>query len=78
MSRVTEAKSAFKKIGEGKTMKKKITIILACLFILIGVPVQAKGNEWILDESEVISSETEDYISNLNEAVFLLIKENHN
>ncbi len=70
LSRVTEAKSAFRKIGEGKTMRKKITIILACLFILIGVPVQAKGNEWILDESEVISSETEDYISNLNEAVF--------
>lgn len=51
-------------------MRKKIILILACLFILVGVPVQAKGSEWILDESEVISSETEAYISNLNEKVF--------
>ncbi|MDU3180463.1 MAG: TPM domain-containing protein [Lachnospiraceae bacterium] len=51
-------------------MRKKITIVLVCLFILVGIPVQAKGNEWILDESEVISSETEAYISNLNETVF--------
>lgn len=52
--------------------KRLIASILIC-FILAScfcVPVSAFGNEWVYDETQVISVETEEYIKNLNETVF--------
>ena len=59
-------------------MKRALSIILAVLLLLsILMPVVANanendgyGNEWVYDEAQVISDETEDYIKNLNENVF--------
>ena len=59
-------------------MKKALSVILAVLLILsILFPIVANasendghGNEWVYDEPQVLSDETEAYIKNLNENVF--------
>lgn len=52
---------------------KRVFVAIALMFVLLlttSMPVYANGNEWVYDESQVISQETEDYIKNLNENVF--------
>lgn len=59
-------------------MKKVLSIILVVLLLLSMLfPIVANasennghGNEWVYDEPQVISDETEAYIKNLNENVF--------
>ena len=57
-----------------KKIKNKVMLLFAliCFMVFANIPVEASslGNEWILDESQVISEETENYIKNLNENVF--------
>ena len=56
-------------------MRKLISIILAIMLIAtISIPVFATGNEWVMDESQVLSKETEDYIKTLNENTFTSYK----
>ena len=56
---------------------KKTTALLSSILtltVLLSIPVCAAeaeyGNEWVYDDAQVISSETEEYIKNLNENVF--------
>lgn len=58
-------------------VSKKVSVFLVfVLFIsmFIGIPASAAenvfGNAWVYDEAQVISSETEEYIQDLNENVF--------
>lgn len=52
-------------------MKKIFSILFAILIIAtLTIPVFATGNEWVMDESQVLSKETEDYIKTLNEQTF--------
>lgn len=56
-------------------MKKFLSVFLALMIVAtIGIPVFATGNEWVMDESQVLSKETEDYIKALNEDVFATYK----
>lgn len=56
-------------------MKRIFTIICITILIFINTtPVFAKGNEWVYDEPQVISEETENYIKNLNENLFVNYK----
>lgn len=63
-------------------MKKAIKAFLILVIVLIVVllttiqPVQASeyGNEWVYDESQVLTEDTENYIKNLNENVFSTYK----
>ena len=50
-------------------------ITLICVLTLNPVAFAADtGNEWVYDESNVISKDTEDYIKNLNENIFSVYK----
>lgn len=53
-------------------MKRKIFAIVFSITLILSTcfTVGATGNEWVFDELNVISSETEDYIKNLNENTF--------
>lgn len=55
-----------------KIYPKKIFSILFAILIIatLTIPVFATGNEWVMDESQVLSKETEDYIKTLNEQTF--------
>ena len=53
-----------------KKMIKRI-IILFCFMLLLSTPVYAAENsKWVVDEPNVLSQETVDYINNLNENIF--------
>ena len=59
---------------------KKLSLFLAILLILsmlapIVVRAEGHGNAWVYDEPNVVSDETEEYIRNLNESVFIGYKE---
>ena len=54
-------------------MQKRLSFILVVILVLtmgLSVTAYATGNEWVYDEPQVISTETEEYIKNLNENVF--------
>lgn len=53
-------------------MKRKILLFVLTLFLLLAncITVYAKENDWVLDQSNVLSEETMEYIANLNENVF--------
>lgn len=56
-------------------MKKFLSILFVIIIITsISIPVFATGNEWVYDESKVVSEETENYIKTLNEEVFTTYK----
>ena len=61
--------------------QKSMSLVLAFVLTLICVLTQNPvvfaadtGNEWVYDESNVISKDTEDYIKNLNENIFSVYK----
>lgn len=50
-------------------------ITLICVLTLNPVAFAADtGNEWVYDESNVISKDTEDYVKNLNENIYSVYK----
>lgn len=58
-------------------LKRQVSIALTIILILpllLSFPVVADdgayGNDWVYDEPQVISAETEEYIKNLNENIF--------
>lgn len=56
-----------------KLFTKKLVLALLLFAGALMFPVssvRANGNEWVFDEPQVISEETENYIKNLNENVF--------
>ncbi|MDO4283049.1 MAG: TPM domain-containing protein [Clostridia bacterium] len=57
-------------------MKKKLLFAVLLLFTLLMTysVAYAKENEWVLDEPQVLTQETKDYIENLNENVFVNYK----
>lgn len=61
--------------------QKSMSLVLAFVLTLICVLTQNPvvfaadtGNEWVYDESNVISKDTEDYVKNLNENIFSVYK----
>ena len=60
-----------------KSMSLVLVFVLTLICVLTQNPVvfaADTGNEWVYDESNVISKDTEDYVKNLNENIFSVYK----